>query len=330
LPSGRLAERRGLKFAMACSIVGATVGTVLAAIWPVYPVLCVAALLTGGSVGLATIAVQRHVGRLGRTPTQMKEAYSWVSLAPAASNFLGPFAAGLVIDSFGFRAAFLLLASLAVVSWLLIRAARELPHEDGRAAAPGTAWNLWHDPSFRRLMVMNWLFSASWDIHGFMVPVLGHERGLSASAIGSVLAAFALAAASIRLAMPFLAPRVREWLMITGAIAATGMLLAVYPFARSALAMGACSALIGMALGAVQPMVMIMLHQITPPQRHGQAVAMRVLMINASSVAMPVLFGAAGGLVGASGVFWAMGLLVGLGSHLGYGLRRKGGDADGD
>jgi hypothetical protein len=68
-------------------------------------------------------------------------------------------------------------------------------------------------------------------------------------------------------------------------------------------------------------MIMSILHQITPPHRHGEAVAMRVMMYNVSSVTMPLLFGAAGGLIGVGGLFWAMGLVVGLGSRLGFGLR---------
>jgi hypothetical protein len=54
----------------------------------------------------------------------------------------------------------------------------------------------------------------------------------------------------------------------------------------------------------VQPMIMSMLHQITPEHRHGEAVGMRMMVINASSVAMPMLFGAAGAVVGVSAVFW--------------------------
>ena len=61
-----------------------------------------------------------------------------------------------------------------------------------------------------------------------------------------------------------------------------------------------------MALGAAQPMIMSLLHQITPSSRHGQAVAMRILLINVSSVSMPMLFGTAGGV--GLGLFlgWAM------------------------
>ena len=61
---------------------------------------------------------------------------------------------------------------------------------------------------------------------------------------------------------------------------------------HTALTMGACSLLLGLALGMVQPMVMSMLHQITPEHRHGEAVGLRMMAINASSVAMPMLFGA--------------------------------------
>ena len=85
--------------------------------------------------------------------------------------------------------------------------------------------------------------------------------------------------------------------------------------------MGVCSAAIGITAGSVQPMVMSMLHQITPRHRHGEAIAVRLIMINISSVAMPLLLGAAGGAMGVSAVFWAMGLIVGIGSPLALRLR---------
>jgi hypothetical protein len=80
--------------------------------------------------------------------------------------------------------------------------------------------------------------------------------------------------------------------------------------------MGLCSVILGFALGAVQPMVMSMLHQITPHARHGEALGLRLMTINASSVAMPMLFGSLGALIGIAGVFWVVGgvlaLLAGL------------------
>jgi predicted MFS family arabinose efflux permease len=193
----------------------------------------------------------------------------------------------------------------------------ERPANAGRSRA----WDLVREPMFRRLLIVNWFLSSAWDVHTFVVPVLGHERGLSASVIGTILGAFAIAAAVVRVLLPVLAARIHEWAMVAGAMVATALVYAVYPLMETPVSMGVCSVLLGLALGSVQPMIMSMLHQITPHHRHGEAVGMRLMVINASSVAMPMLFGAAGTAVGISAVFWAMAAMVGAGSRLAVGLR---------
>jgi MFS family permease len=322
LPAGRYADRHGLKRPMALSVAAATLGAALAAAFPVFPVLCLSALLTGGATGGASIALQRHVGRAAETPTQLKQVFSWLAIGPAISNFLGPFAAGLMIDHAGYRLAFLLLALLPLVSWYWVRTAEELPPvERAERHRHERTWHLLREPLFRRLLLVNWFLSSCWDVHTFVVPVLGHERGFSASAIGSILGGFAVAAAVVRVLLPLIAAHVREWMVIAGAMMATAVLFGIYPFLQTALAMGMCSMLLGTALGTVQPMVMSTLHQITPEHRHGEAVALRVMAINASSVAMPMLFGLAGTLIGISGVFWFVGTVVGAGSRMAWGLK---------
>lgn len=322
LPAGRFADRHGLKRPVAWSVGAATLGAGLAVAWPVFPVLCLSALLTGGATGAAVIALQRHVGRAAHGSTQLKQVFSWLAIGPAFSNFLGPFVAGLVIDHGGFRWAFLVMAVLPLLAWAFIRGAHEAPLPERPAgAARQRAWDLLADPLFRRLLLVNWFLSSAWDVHTFVVPVLGHERGLSASVIGTILGAFAIAAAFIRVLLPVLASRIHEWAMVAGAMLACALIYAVYPFMGTALTMGACSVLLGFALGCVQPMIMSMLHQMTPPHRHGEAVGMRLMVINASSVAMPMLFGAAGTVVGISAVFWATAAMVGAGSRLAFRLR---------
>ncbi|HYF42696.1 MAG TPA: MFS transporter [Ramlibacter sp.] len=328
LPAGRFADRHGLKRPVGWSVLAASAGAALAVAFPVFEVLCLAALLTGGATGAASIALQRHVGRAAGGATQLKQVFSWLAIGPAMSNFLGPFAAGLVIDHAGFRMAFLLMAILPLVTWFWVRPARELPPVEVPAGQRTTAaWDLVREAPFRRLLLVNWLLSSCWDVHTFVVPVLGHERGFSASVIGSILGAFAIAAAAIRVVLPLVAARLQEWAVIAAAMGATAILFVIYPLLASALAMGVCSVLLGVALGTVQPMIMSMLHQITPEHRHGEAVALRVMAINASSVTMPMLFGAAGALVGVSAVFWTVGAMVGLGTRLA--LRLKGGRSSG-
>lgn len=330
LPAGRFADRHGLKRPIGYSVIAAVLGAGLAAAFPVYPVLCVAALLTGGATGAAVISLQRHVGRAAVGALQLRRVFSWLSIGPAVSNFIGPFTAGLLIDhagavpnsTTGYRAAFLLMAVLPLACWLLVRKTRELPPVLVEAgSAPPNAWDLLREPAFRRLMLVNWCLSSCWDVHTFVVPVLGFERGISASVIGSILGAFAVAAAAIRMVMPLLAAHLREWLVLAVAMLATAVLFGVYPFMHTALGMGLCSVLLGFALGTVQPMIMSMLHQITPAARHGEALGLRLMAINASSVVMPMLFGTMGAVIGIAGVFWATGAVVGAGARAAWLLR---------
>ncbi|MEY4883813.1 MAG: hypothetical protein RIS34_1667 [Pseudomonadota bacterium] len=330
LPAGRFADRHGLKRPVGLAVVAAVMGAALAVAFPVFPVLCISALMTGGATGAASIALQRHVGRAAVGATELKRVFSWLAIGPAASNFLGPFTAGLLIDHAGavagditgYRAAFLLMAALPLATWLVVRTVAELkPVVVAPGASPTHVWDLLQEPLMRRLMIVNWCLSSCWDVHTFVVPVIGHERGFSASVIGTILGSFAIAAALVRVVMPAFAARLREHVVLASAMLLTAFLFAVYPFMQTPLAMGACSVLLGVALGSVQPMIMSTLHQITPEARHGEALGLRLMAINASSVLMPMLFGTVGAIVGVSVVFWSTGLAVGAGARPAWLLR---------
>lgn len=329
LPAGRFADRHGLQRPIRWSVAMAFCGAALAVAFPVFPVLCLSALMTGGAAGVAVIALQRHVGRAAASPTQLKQVFGWLSIGPAVSNFVGPFSAGLLIDHAGatagaltgYRSAFALMAFLALFTWVWVRNTHELPPVAAPGAEKPRVRELLREPMMRRLLLVNWLLASCWDVHTFVVPILGHERGFSASVIGTLLGGFAIAAALIRLALPMLAAHLREWVVVASAMGLTAVLFAVYPLMPSALTMGVCSVLLGLTLGSVQPMIMSTLHQITPEHRQGEALGLRLMSINASSVVMPLLFGMAGALIGVSGVFWIVGAAVGAGARAAWRLR---------
>jgi len=332
IPAGRYTDRHGLKKPMRLSVAGAAIGAGLSAIWPLFPMLCLSALLTGGATGLAVIALQRHVGRSARDTDHLKESFSWLAIGPAVSNFMGPMAAGLMIDhagqvaadDTGFRAAFALMGLMPLITWFWVRKVPELPlqipHKD---AAKHRIWDLLREPLMRRLLLVNWMLSSCWDVHTFVVPILGHERGFSASVVGFILGAFAVASALIRVVLPLVAKRLEEFRILTIAMVLAALIFAVYPLTQTATAMGVCSVLLGLTLGVVQPMVMSTLHQITPHHRQGEALGLRIMTVNASSVLMPMLFGMAGTVVGIAPVFWMVGLVVGAGSRSAWHLRPR-------
>jgi len=233
------------------------------------------------------------------------------------SNFVGPLLAGVLIDASGFRAAYAVLALLPLLAWWNVRRlVLPLHTRPTPVAEPESSWTLLRQPRFARLLALNWVLASCWDVHTFLVPVLGHEQGISATAIGSVLGVFAVAATVVRVLTSHLAARLHEMKVVGGAMAVTALLFAVYPLLGSAWSMGLASVGLGFALGSVQPMIMSTLHQITPHHRHGEAVALRAMAINASSVLMPLLFGTVGAAVGVAWVFWTVAGVVGAGAPL--------------
>ena len=332
IPAGRFTDRHGLRKPIQMSVAISVFGALAAVFFPVFPVLCFAALTTGAAAGFTVIALQRHVGRMSKDPNQLKETFSWLAIGPSVSNFIGPFFAGLLIDhagavpanAEGFRAAFIMVAILPLIAWYCIRLVKEQPMEPVNPEhANGRVWDLLKDPLMRRLLLVNWLLSSCWDVHTFVVPVLGHERGFSASVVGTILGSFAIASALIRVILPWIARRLQEYRLLTGAMILAAAIFAIYPFFELPFAMGVCSVCLGLVLGVVQPMIMSTLHQITPAHRQGEALGLRIMAVNASSVVMPLVFGAAGAVAGVSAVFWVVGAGVGSASPLAWRLRPR-------
>jgi MFS family permease len=322
LHAGRLADRHGyhrpVYLAAAVTVLGAlmAVGSTFVGGPLHFGLLCGAAAATGAGTNIGMLTIQRTAGLTASDSIERVRVFSWLGVAPSFSNVVGPVAAGFMIDGFGFAAAYLLLLLLPLATLV---SARQVPPQPGAPAGlphGRTAWDLLRSAPFQRLLLVNWLLSMCWDVHTFAVPVLGHERGFSAGTIGLILGTFTLAVTAVRIVIPALAHRLSERGVLRYAMLACAVVFGLYPLAPSPLLMGCCAVLLGISLGSVQPMVMSMLHHLTPDNRHGEALALRSMAINTSSTLMPLLFGATGAIVGSAVLFWAVGGAVGAGSWL--------------
>lgn len=314
--AGRLADRHGLHRPLSVGMAMGLAGSLVAVVTQHPVALAVAALATGGAVAVAAVGIQREAGLMARDASDLKRVFSWIALGPALSNAFAPVVVGLLIDHIGFRAGFVFAAVLPLLAWWLGQRVPKgapnpiwKPDEDSRGRPRG-ALSLLRLAPLRHLLLVNLALSSCWDAHSFAVPVLGHARGLSASSIGLILGSFAVAATIVRLAISRWADHLDEKRALRGAMVLATVTCAVYYWLPGAAGMMLGSALLGLALGSVQPMILAMLHQVTPGDRHGQALGLRMLATNAATIVMPVSFGALAAATVPAAPLWLMGSLV--------------------
>lgn len=322
MPAGRLADRHGyhrpVRIAVVLSLLGAALALAAALASPALrlALLGLSAVAVGCGANLGLIAIQRTAGLIARSSAERVRMFSWLSVAPSLSNAVGPVLAGVLIDRGGFAAAFAAMLALPLLTAGCMRWVPREPPREGAAAAVTAAGSLalLATPGLKRLLGVNWLISASWDVHQFVVPILGFERGFSGTTIGLILGSFTLAVTTVRLLMPLWAHRIAEVAVLRAAMVGTAIVFALYPLVRTPWWMVGCATLLGLSLGSVQPMMLAMLHRLSPPGRHGELIAMRAMIMNASSTAMPLVFGAASSALGAAALFWLIGAAVAAGS----------------
>jgi MFS family permease len=307
--AGRAIDRLGLRRPMLAGAITVTIGSVLAYVWPVLGTLYFTSMLVGSGLMLFHIAVSNATGAIG---ADRPRNFAFLALGFSISGFLGPVMAGIAIDALGFASAFLLLSVFPLIAVIALATGKvPLPRlpPSGHRAERRLADLLRIEP-LRRVLIVSGLFSMAWDMFIFAVPIYGAGLGLSASTIGALLGAFAAATFVVRLVLPVLSRRVREWQLVIAALVISCAIFTVFPLVERVAVLLSLSFILGLGLGMSQPMVMSLLYSAAPSGRAGEAVGIRTSLINFSQAAMPLLFGALGLALGIAPVFWAMALAL--------------------
>ncbi len=313
---GRLVDRIGPIRPMFWGLVVMALGVAAPMIsWEVGTLFFCSTMVGVGYLGFNTGA-QKLTGELGGAEAR-RFNFSLMSIGFSVSAFFGPIVTGVMIDAAGYRATF----GLLLVTPLLTLLGMRWLHLDAKYLQPVTrllqgprqdrVMDLLRDPEMRKIYLVVTMISAAWDIHTFVVPIYGREIGLSASVIGSLLGAYALATFLVRLAMPLFARRLAEWTLITVSLVIGCVSYLLYPLSTLLPVMLALSFMLGIGLGSSQPLIMSLIHRHAPPERVGEAVGLRMMMVHCTQAFLPGAFGAVGGLIGIGPLFWGMGLLLG-------------------
>ncbi len=311
VPIGRLVDRRGLQFPWRGSVWLALLAASVCAAWPSLAGICLAAMLSGTSAALSQMAAQHHVIVSSANSQQRAESIGWIMMAPAFAALFGPMMMGVLLDRAGrapadeqaLWAVCGAVALLALCSQWIIRSVPERvvtapPLSATANSPPAGRWALLANPRFRMVLVVNTLSFTCWNAFLLIIPVLGHERGLSATLIGAIFGAFSITTAVCRPLLPLLMRKVRRRFLLVGMNLSCALVFAALVWVEASWAYLLCASLLGLTLGSVQVLLLTNLSDESPTDKQGEAMGLRMMTYSATSVVMPIAFGLVGALLG--------------------------------
>ncbi|MEO7725851.1 MAG: MFS transporter, partial [Burkholderiales bacterium] len=312
-PAGTLGDRHGPRYPLLFSAICGAGGLLVPYFVHTLPALYLAGALSGMSFAFFLVIVQNLVGVLS-APEQRAQMFSNFSLVGATSNFIGPLVAGFSIDNFGYpvacvtAAAFALITGGMVLAWGAI-----LPGGSTRVAPRARIADTLADPAIVRILVIGGLVQLGTDLFSFYIPFYGVGIGLSASAIGALLASFAAASFIVRFALSRLIRRLGEDRLLAYSfyIAAGGF--ALVPLFHDVVLLCLVSFIFGLGTGCGQPIATMLMFSRAADGRSGEALGLRLTANNFVRVIAPALFGFIVSGFGLAPVFYINALMMGAG-----------------
>jgi MFS family permease len=313
MPAGTWGDRYGPRRPLLFSAVCGTAGLMIPYYVHTLPALYLAGALSGMSFAFFLVIVQNLVGILS-APEKRAQNFSNFSLVGATSNFIGPLVGGFSIDHFGYpvacatAAAFALATGVMVVIW-----GKMLPGGSRRTAPRARIADTLKDPAVMRILAVGALVQLGTDLFQFYIPVYGVGIGLSASAIGVLLAAFAAASFIVRFALSRLIKRLGEEKLLAYSFYLAAVGFALIPLFHDVVMLSLISFIFGLGTGCGQPIATMLMFSRATDGRSGEALGLRLTVNNFVRVIAPALFGFVVSGFGLAPVFYINAVMMGAG-----------------
>ena len=161
------------------------------------------------------------------------------------------------------------------------------------------------------------------DLYQFYMPVYTHAIGLSASAIGIVLAMNSAAVFVVRLIMPFLVARFKEEKLLTYVFFLGAASLMLIPLFHDAVMLAVISFIFGLSTGCGGPIVLMLMFSGSPEGRSGETLGLRMTVNHLTKLLGPIVFGSIASAFGLFAMFWINALMMGSGGILTRSKKRR-------
>ena len=310
---GRLSDRFGARWLLLFGSIGGALGMLVPYFLAGLPSLYIASGFLGLSFACFTVTLQNLVGKASSPETRAKN-FSTFSMVASFTSFVGPMIAGFSIDHIGLSGACLVVVVMSLLPVVLLLAKGRMLHGGSERSGPGESiLRILADRKVRRVLIISSLVQFGLDLFQFYLPIYAHSLGLSATAIGLILATFSAAAFVVRTVLPTLVSRYSEETVLAYAFFSGALCFVLLPLFTSTVMLMLIAFVFGLGLGCGPPITMMLTYAQSASGRSGEALGLRMTVNHLSRVIGPMMFGAIATGFGLFPVFWINALMLASG-----------------
>lgn len=304
--AGKWVDHYGTKKMVLIGGIGMFISLILPVLFPILPVLFLNQLIIGISQVCVVVSLQKTVGGLPGDPDRLIAIYT---LAGAFGEFLGPLITGFLFDEMGVRWTFSAMA-LAVVLGLIVCTkltkgiSTNKKISAGKQKQPANqTWRMLGQGNLRKALIISGLVLYSKDIFIAYFPVYGNGVGISPSQIGIIISLLSATAMVVRLMQFRLVHQFGRGQIIMTTLIISGIAYLLLPTTGLFSVLILLSIMLGAGLGLGQPLSLVYTMNVSPSERKGEVLGLRLTFNRASQFIAPFIFGAIGTVGGLSTLF---------------------------
>jgi MFS family permease len=321
---GQWIDRYGIRRLVSLGGFGLLISLILPIVYPHYLTFIVSQLIIGISLTGQVVALQK---RIGQVKGDIEKNVAAFSLYGSMGAMLGPTFSSTLYDHYGFLICYLVNAMIMLIGMAVVFVVKKEEWDIPRLVAAKTStesresiWRMLRHRDLRNAVIISGLMLSNKEIFSAYFPLLGQKLGISPTMIGVILSVMGAAAMIIRLSQSYLVHRFGRGTVLTTAMYMSGIIYLLTPTIPVLIILTVLIAMLGAGLGLGQPLSLSYAIQVSPPDRRGEVLGMRITFNRVSQLTIPLMFAGIGGIAGIAAIFWGSGALLIL---VGYLTRTK-------
>ncbi|OMP65716.1 MFS transporter [Domibacillus epiphyticus] len=316
--AGKWLDVYGARHMCLLGSIGMLVSIVGPMLFPFVWTLFFSQLLMGFCQICVLVSLQKTVGNL---PGNRDNLITMFSLTGSIGELIGPMASGFGYEYMGFRFTFAM-AAICVLFPLL--SCMIVPKDFWKSAAASqmkkrmdtsSSWNMLKHSNLRKALIISGLVLYSKDLFVAYFPILGTQAGMNASDIGLVLSLVAASSIVVRIIQFRLVQMFGRGEILTATLVISGISFICIQLTSIPIVFGIIALFLGIGLGLGQPLSLTYAMNVSPLDKQGEVLGMRLTFNRFSQFVSPFFFGAVGRAAGVSAIFWSSGIVLLLGAY---------------